>query len=50
MALPPIRLHDLRQGAATLALASGADLEAIQDMLGHQWGDRAQALVLDLGR
>jgi integrase len=33
--LPPIRLHDLRHGAATLALASGADLKAIQDMLGH---------------
>ena len=25
--LPPIRLHDLRHGAATLALASGADLK-----------------------
>ena len=33
--LPPIRLHDLRHGAATLALASGADLKAIQAMLGH---------------
>jgi integrase len=35
LGLPPIRLHDLRHGAATLALASGADLKAIQDMLGH---------------
>lgn len=26
--LPPIRLHDLRHGAATLALAGGADLAA----------------------
>jgi Phage integrase family len=33
--LPPIRLHDLRQGAATLALAGGADLKVIQAMLGH---------------
>jgi integrase len=33
--LPPIRLHDLRHGAATLALADGADLKAIQAMLGH---------------
>jgi len=32
--LPPIRLHDLRHGAATLALA-GADLKVIQAMLGH---------------
>jgi integrase len=33
--LPPIRLHDLRHGAATLALAAGADLKVIQAMLGH---------------
>jgi len=33
--LPPIRFHDLHHGAATLALAAGADLKAIQDMLGH---------------
>jgi Phage integrase family len=28
-------LHNLRHGAATLALAAGADLKAVQDMLGH---------------
>ncbi|WP_121712736.1 site-specific integrase [Streptomyces sp. E5N91] len=33
--LPPVRLHDLRHGAATLAHAAGADLKAIQEMLGH---------------
>jgi Mn2+/Fe2+ NRAMP family transporter len=33
--LPPIRLHDLRHGAASLALAPGADLKVVQDMLGH---------------
>jgi hypothetical protein len=33
--LPPIRVHDLRHGAATLALASRTDLKVIQQMLGH---------------
>ncbi|MEV7093273.1 site-specific integrase [Amycolatopsis sp. NPDC051045] len=33
--LPPIRLHDLRHGAASLSLAAGNDLKSIQDMLGH---------------
>ncbi|GAA2791498.1 tyrosine-type recombinase/integrase [Saccharopolyspora taberi] len=33
--LPPVRLHDLRHGAATLALAGGADLKVVQEMLGH---------------
>ena len=33
--LPPIRLHDLRHGAATLALAAGADLRTGQEQLGH---------------
>jgi integrase len=33
--LPPIRLHGLRHGAATLALAAGVDLKVIQSMLGH---------------
>jgi len=35
LGLPPVRLHDLRHGAATLALASHADLKLIQQMLGH---------------
>ncbi|MEW2066236.1 tyrosine-type recombinase/integrase [Streptomyces sp. NPDC007346] len=33
--LPPIRLDDLRHGAATLAHAAGASLKGIQEMLGH---------------
>ncbi|MHB8453083.1 MAG: site-specific integrase, partial [Mycobacteriales bacterium] len=33
--LPPIRLHDLRHGAASLALAGGADLKVVSDMLRH---------------
>jgi hypothetical protein len=33
--LPPIRLHDLRHGAASVSLATGNDLKSIQEMLGH---------------
>jgi len=33
--LPPVRLHDLRHGAASLAHSAGADLKTIQDQLGH---------------
>ena len=33
--LPPVRLHDLRHGAATLALAGGADLKTVSETLGH---------------
>jgi integrase len=33
--LPPVRLHDLRHGAATLAHEAGADLKTVQDQLGH---------------
>ncbi|MFF9429388.1 site-specific integrase [Streptomyces sp. NPDC014746] len=33
--LPPVRLHDLRHEAATLALMAGTDLKVVQEMLGH---------------
>ena len=33
--LPPVRLHDLRHGAASLALAAGVDLKTVQELLGH---------------
>jgi integrase len=33
--LPPVRLHDLRHGAASLALAAGVDLRTVQELLGH---------------
>ncbi|MFI5496665.1 site-specific integrase [Actinoplanes sp. NPDC051859] len=33
--LPPVRLHDLRHGAATLAHTAGVDLKTVQDQLGH---------------
>ena len=33
--LPPVRFHDLRHGAASLAHEAGADLKTLQDLLGH---------------
>ncbi|WP_328343668.1 tyrosine-type recombinase/integrase [Micromonospora sp. NBC_00421] len=33
--LPPIRLHDLRHGAATMALLAGTDKKVVQELLGH---------------
>ncbi len=33
--LPPIRLHDLRHGAATLALSAGVDMKIVSAMLRH---------------
>ncbi|MFV2178807.1 tyrosine-type recombinase/integrase [Actinomadura sp. LOL_016] len=32
--LPPVRLHDLRHGAATILLRSGHDLKVVQETLG----------------
>jgi integrase len=55
--LPPVRLHDLRHGAATLAHAAGADLKTVQEQLGHcacriirpRWWEVASACSFDLG-
>ncbi|WP_260725674.1 tyrosine-type recombinase/integrase [Dactylosporangium roseum] len=33
--LPPVRLHDLRHAAASIALAAGSDLKALQEQMGH---------------
>ncbi len=33
--LPPVRLHDLRHCAASLSLAAGLSMKAIQALLGH---------------
>ena len=32
---PDARPHDLRHTAATVAIASGADIKSVQDLLGH---------------
>jgi integrase len=34
-ALPPVRLHDLRHCAATMALDAGVDIKVVQEQLGH---------------
>lgn len=33
--LPPVRLHDLRHGAASLMRAAGVDIKVIQETIGH---------------
>ncbi|MFI7227437.1 tyrosine-type recombinase/integrase [Nonomuraea angiospora] len=33
--LPPIWLHDLRHGAASLMLAAGVEMKVVQETLGH---------------
>ncbi|GAA1024466.1 hypothetical protein Aple_101240 [Acrocarpospora pleiomorpha] len=33
--LPPVRLHDLRHGAVTMALAAHVDLPVVQGQIGH---------------
>lgn len=38
-----LRIHDLRHTAASLAIASGADVKAVQSMLGH----KSAAMTLD---
>ena len=33
--MPPVRLHDLRHSAATIALAAGVDIKVVSEQLGH---------------
>ncbi|MCQ4082026.1 tyrosine-type recombinase/integrase [Streptomyces sp. RB6PN25] len=33
--MPPVRLHDLRHGSATLALLAGNDIKVVQERLRH---------------
>ena len=35
LGLPPIRLHDLRHGASSLALEADVDIKVVQELLGH---------------
>jgi integrase len=35
LGLPPIRLHDLRHGAATRVLEAEVDIKVVQELLGH---------------
>lgn len=34
--LPPMRVHDLRHTAASIAISSGANVKAVQRMMGHR--------------
>lgn len=51
--LPPVRLHDLRHGAATLMLLAGMELKTIADQLGHSsvvlTADTYLSVVVELG-
>jgi integrase len=52
-ALPPVRLHDLRHGAATLTLLEGTELKVIADQLGHSsvvlTADTCLSVAVELG-
>jgi integrase len=52
--LPPIRLHDLRHGAATLMLAANVDIKIVAETLGHSCThitrDIYQSVLDDLAR
>lgn len=41
--IPPVTIHDLRHTAASLAVSSGANVKAVQRMLGH----KSAAMTLD---
>jgi integrase len=51
--VPPVRLHDLRHGAATQMLRAGTDLKTIADQLGHSsivlTADTYLSVAIELG-
>lgn len=51
--LPPVRLHDLRHGAATLMMLEGTELKVIADQLGHSsvvlTADTYLSVAIELG-
>ncbi|WP_246607010.1 site-specific integrase [Paractinoplanes toevensis] len=50
--LPPVRLHDLRHGAASLTHSAGVDLKTVQAQLGHSsivlTADTYTSVLIDL--
>ena len=50
---PPVRLHDLRHGAATLTLLEGTELKVIADQLGNSsvvlTADTCLSVAVELG-
>ena len=60
--IPGFRPHELRHTAASLAIASGADVKVVQQMLGHKsatmtldlyghlFGDRLDVVAMDSAR
>uniref|UniRef100_A0AAU2V6S5 Site-specific integrase n=1 Tax=Streptomyces sp. NBC_00003 TaxID=2903608 RepID=A0AAU2V6S5_9ACTN len=54
ISLPPVRLHDLRHGSATIALRAGVHIKVVQQRLGHSsikvTGDTYTAVSEDVER
>ena len=50
--LPPVRLHDIRHGAASLGHCAGGDLKTVQAQLGHSsivlTADTSTSVLTDL--
>jgi integrase len=62
LTIPGFRPHELRHTVASLAIASGADVKVVQQMLGHKsptmtldqydhlFGDRLDVVAMDSAR